>query len=573
MEFIKKIDCFFKSNQKKILSLFILVFVILVLGLPFYNWGFLHDDFGVVWHSKIKYWKDLLYFFNEPGMTSVVQPSNYNLPEQSFFVVYYRPVVYIVYAIQMFIFKFSAYGYFLTTIFLHALNSVLIFNIFTFFTNFTLAFWGAMFFAFHPSLSGWLGWIAGQAHVFNFLLILLVFLFLKKYLDTKKIYFYLISCFVFLISLFTRETAVILTVWFPFAIYLYVDYRGWRFKNHLRKIWYSLKITFVYWILTIFYFVVRISLYPIITHGKLQIELNPMRFILSFKERFFHLVTLMSDLAGLSFLPPGSRLLKGTLIILIFGFLFVFFLRNTKKKYILFFLGSMLIFMWPAILRYYASRYLYKSLFFYVLILLFFIQFSFLNKSFTSYKTKKIVLVFIYLLLTFNIILLFFSFKKREERLFKLNSAFSSLVSNKKVQNKALCFVGLPWSFFPTGVAQGVWINGISSDLPVYYDRRTWGFSNLPVFKNWLKIDVIKNGFRLRSLNSNDLHIAAGGQEEFAMGDLTINKRSDGKPIDVSLIFDKKYLKQDILFVSWDYEEFKFKILGSKKDLWRGINK
>ncbi len=553
MEFIKL------KSKRFILSLVVFAITFILLGIPFFNWGFLHDDFGVVWHSQIKNIKDILKFFTGAGMTVTVQPSNYMPPEQSFLVVYYRPFVYIFYALQMLFFKFNAYGYFLVTIFLHAINAVILFNLLFPFTSWIFAFWGAMFFAFHPSLINWLGWIAGQAHILNFTLILLVILFLKKYLETRNIIDYWSAFFIFLISLFTRETAIIIPIWIMYAAYLYENYLGANKKSFFGTIYKYLRLTIPFWLGVIFYFVVRFSFYPIKFSGPSQIELSPLTFLSNLKGRFFDLVTFLSDVFGLSFLPSGHQIIKGGLIVLFFSLFAWSFIKNSKKKYILLCIFSMFLFMWPAFLRYYSSRYLYKTLPFCVLIVLFLIKFYKSKTVAGKLKSQRISLIILYSFLIFNIFSLPYNLKKREQFLHKLDIAFTELSQDPKVCDKPICFVGLPWSIFPTGSAQAVWMKGIT--LPVYYDRRTWGASIRDIYQNWLNIEKIKNGFRLKTTNHDQVWIAANGQEEFAMGQKAIHDHKDGKVVDVSFIFDKKYLDQNPVFVTWDYETLKFIIL------------
>ncbi|MFA5075472.1 MAG: hypothetical protein WC436_05220 [Candidatus Babeliales bacterium] len=553
------------KNKRFLLSLFIFMITIILLGLPFINWGFLHDDFGVVWSSKIDSLKNLIKFFYNSGMTVTVQPSNYIEPEQSFFVVYYRPFVYIFNALQILLFNFSAYGFLLVTILLHAINAVILFNLFYPFTSTLFAFWGAMFFAFHVSLSSWLGWVAGQAHIFNFLLILLVIVFLKKYLENRNKINYIFALILFLISLFTRETAIIMPLWLMYATYLYENYLQINTKNFFQSIFKYIKFTLPFWLFTVFYFVVRYILYPIKCAGPSQIEINPLKFLINLKYRFFDLVTFLSDIFGLSFLPAGHQILKGSLIIIFFTCFLWSFKNNTKKKYILFFVFSMILFMWPAVLRYYSSRYLYKALPFCALTVMFLVNFYKVKTKSGKLNYIKFSLIFFYSFLIMSICSLFFAMKKREIFLHKLNTAFIELAQETKIQNRPICFVGLPWGTFITGSAQGMWINGVKQ--PVYYDRRSWGFSVRDIFENLLNIEKIlqKNkivGFSLKTSDPDKLWITSGGQEEFAMGQQIINEQKNGRVTDTSFIFDKKYLDQNMIFVTWDYEKLKFKILN-----------
>ncbi len=75
----------FKKHQKFWLSLLIFALIFILLGLPFYNWGFMNDDFGVVFHSKVKNLKDILRFFIEGHSGDSLQPSNFVPAEKTFF--------------------------------------------------------------------------------------------------------------------------------------------------------------------------------------------------------------------------------------------------------------------------------------------------------------------------------------------------------------------------------------------------------------------------------------------------------------------------------------------------------
>ena len=129
------------------------------MGIPYTKWGFVSDDFGAILHSRIKNWQYFLNFFCENALLNITHPSNYIYPKFNYLSVLYRPLIFVFYFIQTLFFGINPYGYFLTSSFLHALNAVLVFNIFLYFFNYLWAFSGALFFAFHSSLVVWFGWI------------------------------------------------------------------------------------------------------------------------------------------------------------------------------------------------------------------------------------------------------------------------------------------------------------------------------------------------------------------------------------------------------------------------------
>ena len=118
----------FNKYSKLYISLFLFILIFVLLGLPFYNWGFMNDDFGVVFHSKIHSFKDFIKFFTEGHSGDFLQPSNFVASDKNFFSVYYRPIAFALHAMVTAIFGFNPYGHYLVFTLFHALNSVLVFN-------------------------------------------------------------------------------------------------------------------------------------------------------------------------------------------------------------------------------------------------------------------------------------------------------------------------------------------------------------------------------------------------------------------------------------------------------------
>ena len=245
-------------NKDLLAAIGIFTSIVVFLGISFTNWGFLHDDFGVIWHTRTSL-NNLFKIFTEPGMTSVFQPSNFHMPEQSFFAVLYRPFSCIFYGLQYNFFGFSAYGYFLTTIILHALNTVLLFFLLRHFVPLVPACLATLFFGFHISFWDWMGWISGQEHIINFTIILGVIYLLKYHLDTKKLIPLLVALLLFLISLFTRETAIFFPLWLPIAVYIHQTYTTQQSNIFLD----ALKIACSFLFVSVFYLGIRLFFYPI----------------------------------------------------------------------------------------------------------------------------------------------------------------------------------------------------------------------------------------------------------------------------------------------------------------------
>ena len=110
-----------------------------------------------MWHGKIEALRELGNFFTEIGLHTFMQPSNYIAPEQSFFAVLYRPLLYGFYGVQYLLFGFSPYGYLLVSSLLHGLNAVLVWIVFKRYFSLSVAALGAGYFLFHLSMLNWFG--------------------------------------------------------------------------------------------------------------------------------------------------------------------------------------------------------------------------------------------------------------------------------------------------------------------------------------------------------------------------------------------------------------------------------
>ncbi len=549
----------FSFDRKKSLfwgSIFIGVTIFCVLGLPFTKWGFLHDDFGVIWHVLNTKLHGVWSFFSEKGATCFYQPSNFTEFEQSFLSVLYRPLYNVFFFVQKLFFATGTYGYYLVMIFFHSINAMLLFHVFNKFFELRYAFFGALYFGFHVSLCDWIGWIAAQQQVINLTFILLVVLFLIQFFASKKITPLLFACFFYIASLFLRETIIVMPVWLLFVSWFYFKLRA------VPVLWARLFAAIsVFSALNISYIVLRLWLYPLKVMGDgIKIPLSPFEFIKNLQNRFFDLVTMVVDVFNLSWLSGGHMLLKAFLIVLIGIVLCWLFYKNSQKKIIIVLFLGMIPFLWPAILRYYSSRYLYKGLPFIVAIVILLIKF---------YKTRniqlfqKISLGILWGILCINGALLFNHLKAREVRLNSIKQAFIELAANPLSQKRPLCFVGLPYEYFPSGVAQAMWVYGFDSSTPIYYDTSSFLWSKKEPVSDPLKIIVKDNIITLDVVGEENSWFNPFNQ--FCRMGKIINRNVDrvsGSPRSLTYILDEKYAAQKLLFVTWDYKNWRFKILS-----------
>ncbi|MHA1693720.1 MAG: hypothetical protein ACTSUG_00545 [Candidatus Helarchaeota archaeon] len=125
----------------------------------------------------------------------------------------------------------------------------------------------------------------------------------------------------------------------------------------------------------------------------------------------------------------------------------------------------------------------------------------------------------------------------------KIDLAFKALALNKKVQGRNLCLIGLPFSIFPSSVAQGIWLKKINNKLPIYHAKRSCIGGNVFNKNNRIKFTSIKNGLRIILENHTKISFITWRGANYEMGTIQINKSKNNKIVDISFIFDKKYIE------------------------------
>ena len=595
-----------RNKTKTILisiSIFIIVFVL--LGIPYTNWWFNGDDFhGVFLGFKSQTWKEIFHFFLNGHTNQDVGPSNCLISNKtSFLGTYYRPLYCVYLSIQYWLFKTNAYYYLLTNVFFHAINTVILFNIFLWFINYIPAFLVAMLFAFHPQIGYRFGAIVNLHYYVNVMLLLLCILFFKKYLDSKKIRYNIFACTLFALSLFTRETSIVLPAIIFLGAYLYANktkklsspVRGacppkprrrgkpvepyeHNYKIFFKEFFYYLKITSGLWITALSFLILRLILYPL---NFTQTSTQNISIFLTIKNmalaKFPQFQVFMYDLLYLSWLPWGHKILRGIIVISLLSLFTWLFIKNKKKIYVLYFLLCAALMLWPGYIGYYSPRYFYEVAPFLLM------AFVFLFK----YYQGKLVILKNLVTPTLAVILIFFMlfdlhcFARREQKMHALATATIELAQNSKIQNKSLCFLSHPMDGFGAHPVTISWVlfNDKNRTTQIYCDPCSgiiqadsnivtptkWANIISEYFtKNYIEIIQDKNSFRFKSLNPQKT-VFYPETPGYSLGKKIINKEeniNNTKVVtDFTLNIKDKYLKQDPVFIAWNYERKKFAII------------
>lgn len=550
-------DSFFQ--KKVIITLCIFLSVFLILGFSFPRWGIEMDDYGNLFGSQVHSWKDFAAFFCGKDLFLQYFPSNYVVHEQSFFNVYYRPLLNAFWALEYYFFGVHPQGYFITWMFLHALNAALFFNILCSFSQSVwCALWGALYFASHVSLGVWIGFISTPNYpiclLFMQLSLILFFYFFKQ----RRYLWLLLSLLAYAIVLFTYEIFIIFMVFVSSLCIIYPflkKHYPYMPSNRYIYLLYSLG----FWLVGLFFLGLRLFFFPL-PASKQGLLASGLQLVYKLKAHFYMIASsCLAELGNLSFISPEHHRLKTMMFLLLVGACFWLWYKSSNRMVAVFLLGQTFLFMWP-IIRFYESRYIYLPLILFISFILVVLRAD-EKDSVLAGRWRYLIALMGWLLIAFNTSVTMSRLAARERSSSIDYQAFTTLASNKTIQGKPLCFIGLPYRFL-SSTAQGIWLYGVNQQLPIYYDVATFVWRDSSTEE--LNIIPIKKGYRcsFSTAGNSFLSLPANyfGGGSFSMGK-RIENRSDAGLIDISYIFDNKFLKQGLLFIAWDFKTMHFVIL------------
>lgn len=272
---------------------------------------------------------------------------------------------------------------------------------------------------------------------------------------------------------------------------------------------------------------------------------------------------------------------------------FFYFAYKSNRKIMFFFLFSILFFIWPSLITYPAQRYLHAAYPFFIFIILYGINLM-IKKSGKS--------LFEIIILACIITFISISFTK------SFYSNFRSLLNTKANKEGSTHYKLFQENKFKKGthfivlsvplesdMEQIFQVHGNDPTIKVAYEiistiasdgfQECTGGYQMSYVKS--KVKPIENGFRFISLDkrcawnlhayqpvrwSNDeyayvLHpepFKKNTWHEFSMGKFIINKITPQYyATDISYVFNKKYLIPNTVFVHWDTNDGKYKVLNS----------
>lgn len=192
------------------LSVF-LIFTVIVFSLYgktlFFDWTYYDDDVLIV---------DKQEFLSFSNIKNVLFTTVFGQEEDKFC----RPVLNLTFLCEKYLYGTKPFGYHLTNIIIHlfAVFSVFLLLILRYDKKKSLIF--CLLFLCHPALTQAVAWIPGRNDSLLTLFLVLSCYFFIKYTDTNKIIDLILYFMFFVLSVFTKETAIVLPV-FYFIILIY----------------------------------------------------------------------------------------------------------------------------------------------------------------------------------------------------------------------------------------------------------------------------------------------------------------------------------------------------------------
>ncbi|KKQ11037.1 MAG: hypothetical protein US22_C0044G0001, partial [candidate division TM6 bacterium GW2011_GWF2_36_6] len=503
-----------KNNYKLLLSITLFSIIFCILGLTWTHWWFNGgDDFNAILSVyKIKNWKDLFDAMIQGNTGYLTNPTNFidQSYQPSFLSVYFRPLHVLFLTVEYWLFGTNAYLYLLTNVFFHAINTVLLFNIFLWITNYMPALIAVLIFAFHPQIAFRFGAVANIQYYINLTLILFATMLFKKFLDTGKWRYNIFSALFLTTALFIRETMLVLPAIVFMSAYLYKN-KQLSTRSFFARFYELLKITLPSILAACTYILVRAYNYPLkLSQLTNHAPLSSTPILSTLKNRIPELKVIIYDLFCLSWLPWGCKTIRTIILLLIFSSLFALFIKTKNKLPVLFCLIFAIILLWPSLIVINNPRYLYEAYpFFLAGILLLFAG--------CTFRRKQIKPIIISMGVLFSILLILFSvenFATRTKKMHIFSSELKQLVVNPQIKNRTLCVFAYPFDGLGEHFASILWVMLDNPNIPIYFDSQTMitqHDSNLFKNKKWrlcasdyfdknnLKITILENGFRLTS--------------------------------------------------------------------------
>ncbi len=562
-----------KWRWRIVISLLLIVATMYVFGFSYRDWGMMDDDYGDVFRSfTSSSWADVRAFFNGSNAVNYgINPSHaierHPLP---FFEALYRPVWQVFCMIQVKLLGISPYGYLLVSAAFHALNCVLLFNIFYSYGSLALSLITTLLFAFHPVISEWFGVVSRQLYVVNATLILLTLILYQSFIKRSNISAYIGSLVLFSVSILMRETVFFLPGWMTCVTWLYYTMHDDQ-QSVVDSFYESLMVTLPYYLISLMYLGVRFILFPVGESAAIKAIPSLGSVIWYLKTRFYDFVTILVDTLGVNIVPSGYSSIKFLFLLAFLAVIGVIFFYTKKKVLMALMAAGFLLMAWPSFVLGHQPRYLYEA--YPWLVGMIFVGVLFFKRHRNMRRFARMGTTLASCIIGIGIVHSVSVMQSRECLTYRTSLALERLVADFRTQDRALCFVGVPNTLFPpSGIAQAVRMYSGDHGRKVFhdgvlstYDHTKFNRMARVPCKNLIDVVRIKDGVRLVSRDAScmwfQMENAFGKSLECCVGTSQACHRSQAHIDEVAVTFDQEIKSARPLLITWDYEAQDFRIL------------
>lgn len=346
---------------------------------------------------------------------------------------YYRPILVLTFSIETILFGHNTKVYHFGNLYLFVL-AFFIMYLFLVKLNFnkTISKFFLLLLAVHPVISSNAAYVSTRAEILLAIFVLLSFISLIDYLETKKIIYLILYVFLYTLSLFTKESALIFFPLYFIFIFLF------KYKETVKE---YLKLFVLLLIPTILYFICRNAAVP----------KADLFYFLTSTSTYVNFINIIALYVRKIFFPDYIHTILYNIqisatnititVFFIVALIIVFYKKYADRKIIIISLFAIVGLLFPTVFMY-ENQVFYHRLF----LPLFFLTMILIQVTDTILKKKKnlknlFLIIFIILMPLFS----FISFKNIDKY---INSDIFWLNMYKDAPNYHMCCSGLAKQFF-----------------------------------------------------------------------------------------------------------------------------
>lgn len=553
--------------------LFIFISVLMMYLIPHSEWYFSGEDWGLIAKgSACEGFKDFLNLFLY-GKVNNLAPSivtdnpfilKYINSGDTFFNVYFRPLLLAIHVVLFHFFHVNAYLYFVCIVFLHSLSAALLYLILSDFVKPIISLLAVTFFACHPIMYGWFGRIDTMQNHLNIVFLLILYFLIKNYLQTGHLRSSLSACFIFFLSLLCRETLIV----FPFIMLIWMLFIPHIERKQVERFRYIIVNFFV---CILIYFSMKACVYPLSL--KALANVSPASIDFSISKKLRAVINFCYDFFWLQWLPWTTHnffadknlttVYKFIKLLLIF-FSAILFISNVRKNIIVLSVMSAFLMYWAVLFAPRGDiRLFYEALPFMMLALALLLNDSRLMRLKGVFATVFLMFVMLIIGNGYAIVSSMHEMmripKKIHQSLVNLKQSGNNFVSQKP-----LLVMSTHGSFSSCGLIQALALYGINNKMPRYF------FANVTVhssndyrdIENKVHVERLQNGLRIISHDPANVWFETNRSQGTSYPlkiAVQINKYEVNERIEsLTLVFEKHFFDPELTVLLLLFEQERF---------------